>query len=72
VTVEWRTCDGAGDFDASTDPDGFAAAIQQTGPDEGTFCVQASSDGLAGSPVLFSFTATPSQGSTGGPQPAGP
>ena len=53
------------------DLDGFAAAIQETGPDAGTFCVQASSSGLAGSPVLFSFTATPAQGSVG-EQPAGP
>jgi adhesin/invasin len=63
VTIEWRTCDGSGDFDATTDLDGYAGAVQETGADEGTFCVMASSGGLAGSPVLFSFTATPSQGS---------
>ena len=66
MTVEWRTCDGGGDLDATTDQDGYVAAVQETGADEGTFCVKASSDGLAGSPVLFSFTATPSQGSAGG------
>jgi adhesin/invasin len=71
VTIEWRTCDGSGDFDASTDPDGFAGAVQETGADEGTFCVMASSAGLAGSPVLFSFTATPSQGSTSGEDSVG-
>jgi hypothetical protein len=71
VTVEWRTCDGSGDLDATTDPDGFVGAVQETGADEGTFCVKASSDGLTGSPVLFSFTATPSQGSAGGGDSAG-
>jgi hypothetical protein len=72
VTIEWRTCDGSGDFNASTNLDGYASAVQETGPDPGTFCVQASSDGLEGSPVLFSFTATPSQGSEGGGgEPAG-
>ena len=70
VTVEWRTCDGAGDLDATTDLDGFASAFQEAGPDAGTFCVMASSSGLAGSPVLFSFTATPAQGSEG-EEPAG-
>jgi hypothetical protein len=71
VTVEWRTCDGSGDFDAITDLDGFAGAVQETGADPGTFCVMASSAAPAGSPVLFSFTATPSQGSAGGEDSTG-
>jgi hypothetical protein len=71
VSVEWRTCDGSGNFDATTDLDGYAGAVQETGADEGTFCVMASSDGVSGSPVLFSFTATPSLGSAGGEDSAG-
>jgi hypothetical protein len=57
--VQWRTCDGAGDFDGGTDADGYASAFQETGPEPGTFCAMASSTGLAGSPVQFSFTVTP-------------
>jgi hypothetical protein len=60
VTVEWRTCDGIGDYNSPTDPDGFASAFQQTGPSPGEFCAMASSSGLADSPVRFSYTVTSS------------
>ncbi|MFL5494725.1 MAG: Ig-like domain-containing protein [Gemmatimonadales bacterium] len=56
VTVEWRTCDGLGSYDAATDAGGYASAFQPTGPDAGTFCAMASSSGLAGSPVQFTYT----------------
>ncbi len=71
IAVEWRTCDGSGDLNVTTDLDGFASAFQDAGPDAGTFCVMASSGALAGSPVLFSFTVTPSQGSEGEEPPGG-
>jgi hypothetical protein len=56
VTVEWRTCDGIGNYDTPTGPDGFASAFQSTGPTPGEFCVRAISAPLAGSPVDFSYT----------------
>ncbi|MBA3259975.1 MAG: Ig-like domain-containing protein [Gemmatimonadales bacterium] len=63
VTVQWRTCEGIGDYDAVTDVGGYASAFQDTGPEPGTFCGMASSAGLADSPVQFSFTATAAEGS---------
>jgi len=59
VTVEWRTCDGIGEYNPATDMDGYASAFQSTGPTPGEFCAMASSSGLAGSPVQFSYTVTP-------------
>jgi adhesin/invasin len=59
VTVQWRACDGSGDFDPPTDGDGFSSALQHTGPDTGTFCARASVSGLKGSPVEFTYTVTP-------------
>jgi hypothetical protein len=56
--IQWRTCDGAGNYDAGTDGDGFSSAFQETGPEPGTYCVMATSAGLTGSPVQFSFTVT--------------
>jgi hypothetical protein len=58
VTVEWRTCDGVGDYNSVTDIDGYASAFQPTGPSPGEFCAMASSSGLADSPVQFSYTVT--------------
>jgi adhesin/invasin len=60
--IQWRTCDGAGSYDAGTDGDGFSSAFQETGPEPGTYCVQATSAGLTGSPVQFSFTVTSGAG----------
>jgi adhesin/invasin len=62
VTVEWRTCEGVGDYDAVTDAGGYASAFQSTGPDAGTFCGMASSSGLADSPVQFTYTALAASG----------
>jgi len=59
VTVEWRTCDGIGDYNTVTDVDGYASAFQPTGPSPGAFCAMASSSGLADSPVQFSYTVNP-------------
>ncbi len=64
VLIQWRTCDGVGDYDVDTDVDGYASAVQETGSEAGTFCVMASSTGLQGSPVQFSYTATPGPAST--------
>jgi adhesin/invasin len=58
VTVEWRTCDGIGDYNSPTDIEGYASAFQSTGPTPGEFCAMASSSGLAGSPVKFSYSVT--------------
>ena len=70
VTVEWRTCDGVGDYNTVTDIDGYASAFQPTGPSPGEFCAMASSSGLADSPVQFSYTVTsgtaPSSSSSSG------
>jgi hypothetical protein len=59
VTVEWRTCDGIGDYNTVTDIGGYASAFQPTGQSPGTFCAMASSSGLADSPVNFSYTVNP-------------
>jgi hypothetical protein len=59
VTVEWRTCDGTGDYNTLTDLGGYASAFQPTGPTPGTYCAMASSSGLAGSPVQFSYSVQP-------------
>jgi hypothetical protein len=64
VTVEWRTCENVGDYDAVTDAGGYASAFQSTGPDPGTFCGMASSSGLADSPVQFTYTALAASGTT--------
>jgi hypothetical protein len=70
VTVEWRTCEGAGDYNTVTDLDGYASAFQPTGPSSGVFCAMGSSSGLADSPVQFSYTVTsgpaPSSSSSSG------
>jgi hypothetical protein len=59
VTVEWKTCDGIGDYQSPTDLGGYASAFQPTGPTPGEFCAMASSPGLAASPVQFSYNVTP-------------
>ena len=64
VTVEWRTCDGLGSYDAATDAGGYASAFQPTGTDPGTFCGMASASGLADSPVQFTYTVLGASGST--------
>ncbi|MBA3346822.1 MAG: Ig-like domain-containing protein [Gemmatimonadales bacterium] len=58
ATVQWRTCDGVGDYDPVTDVGGYASAFQATGAEPGTFCIMASSGELLDSPIQFSFTAT--------------
>ena len=57
--VEWRTCDGVGDYNTPTDIGGYASAFQSTGPTPGESCAMASSSGLTGSPIQFSYTAQP-------------
>jgi hypothetical protein len=64
VTVEWRTCEGVGDYDVATDAGGYASAFQPTGPDPGTFCAMASVSGLADSPVQFTYTVLAASGTT--------
>jgi adhesin/invasin len=56
VTVQWRACDGSGDFDGVTDANGFSSARQPTGPQPGTYCTRAMSGTLTG--VEFSYTVT--------------
>jgi hypothetical protein len=62
AVVEWRGCDGAGDYSPTTDENGFSSARQPTGPNPGTFCTRASASGtggpLTGSPAEFSYTVT--------------
>jgi adhesin/invasin len=58
VTVEWRTCDGIGDYNTPTDIEGYASAFQSTGPTPGEFCAMASSLGLVDSPAQFSYSVT--------------
>ncbi|HEX5574418.1 MAG TPA: hypothetical protein VFX42_00990, partial [Gemmatimonadales bacterium] len=82
VLVQWRSCDGAGNYDDLTTADGFSSATQETGPQAGTFCTRATSAGFS---VDFTYTVTPgatpasqlrtSQSSvirTGGPPPTAP
>jgi hypothetical protein len=69
VTVEWRTCDGVGDYNTVTDVDGYASAFQPTGPSPGQFCAMGSNSGLADSPVQFSYTVTGT--APGSPSPSG-
>jgi hypothetical protein len=57
VTVDWRGCDGTGDYSPLTDPDGFSSADQPTGPEPGQFCTRASSPAL-GASVEFTYTVT--------------
>jgi hypothetical protein len=64
VTVEWRTCEGVGTYDAVSDAGGYASALQPTGPDPGTFCGMASASGLADSPVQFTYTVLGVSGTT--------
>jgi adhesin/invasin len=82
VIVQWRSCDGAGNYDDLTTPDGFSSATQETGPQAGTFCTRATSAGFS---VDFTYTVTPgaapasqllpsqdASGRTGGPAPTAP
>jgi adhesin/invasin len=55
ATVQWRSCDGAGNYDDITTADGFSSATQDTGPEPGTFCTRASSSGFS---VDFTYTVT--------------
>lgn len=66
VLVQWRTCEGVGDYDAVTDAGGHASALQATGPEPGPYCTMASSPGLVDSPVQFTYTATATEGSVSG------
>jgi adhesin/invasin len=59
VIIEWRTCDGTGNYDTPTGSDGYASAFQTTGATPGEFCAMASSSGLPGSPIQFSYTVQP-------------
>jgi hypothetical protein len=58
VSVEWRTCDGVGDYNSFTDIGGYGSAFQPTGPAPGDYCAMASTPGLAGS-VRFFYTVQP-------------
>jgi hypothetical protein len=64
VTVEWRTCDGVGEYNSPTDIGGYASAFQETGPTPGVSCAMASNSALAGSPVKFSYTVEPGPASS--------
>jgi hypothetical protein len=70
VTIEWRTCDGIGDYNTLTDIGGYSSAFQPTGPSPGEFCAMASNSGLADSPVQFFYTVT-SGSATSGLSPSG-
>lgn len=59
VTVEWRTCEGVGEYDSDSDINGYASAFQQTASVPGDYCAMASSTGLADSPVKFSYVVKP-------------
>jgi hypothetical protein len=67
VAVEWATCDGIVGFQSPTDIGGFASAFQETGPTPDEYCAMASSSGLAGSPVQFSYIVTPGSASSSSP-----
>ncbi len=67
VTVAWRTCEGAGDYDVATDAGGFASAFQTASSEPGAYCVAASSSALAGIRVEFTFTATAPAGTVSEP-----
>jgi len=56
VLVQWRTCDGIGNYESPTDGSGHASAGQETGPTPGEYCAMASIPGLDGSPVQFTYT----------------
>jgi Big-like domain-containing protein len=61
VTVQWRGCDGSGEYNPTTDVDGYSSASQKVPPTAGTYCAQASGSNLngtplAGSPVQFAYT----------------
>ncbi len=56
VIVQWRSCDGAGNYDDLTTADGFSSATQETGPQTGTFCTRATSAGFS---VDFTYTVNP-------------
>lgn len=72
ITVEWRTCDGIGDYNTTSDISGYASAFQPTGAAPGDFCAMASSSGLAESPVHFSYNVTSGTANmTAGIDPAG-
>jgi hypothetical protein len=61
VSVTWSVIDGGGSIDpaaANTNSNGLASAQFTLGPSEGDQHVQASVAGLAGSPVVFTATAT--------------
>lgn len=57
VTVQWRTCDGAGDYNQATDPDGFSSSRQPIQPaaPPGTYCTRASASGVS---VDFTYFVT--------------
>jgi adhesin/invasin len=57
VTVQWRACDGSGNYDPVTDGDGFSSADQPTGPEPGESCTRATVAGLG--EVVFTYTVTP-------------
>ena len=68
VTVAWSVVSGGGSISPAssvTDRDGLAGAQFILGPAEGQQQVQAVADGLNGSPVVFTATAT----TAGGPVP---
>jgi hypothetical protein len=83
TTVQWRSCDGAGNYDDLTTPDGFSSATQETGSQPGgPFCTRATAAGFS---VDFHYTVNPgtapasqlrasqrSAARTGGPAPTVP
>jgi adhesin/invasin len=82
AVVQWRSCDGAGNYDDVTTADGFSSATQETGPQAGTFCTRATASGFS---VDFAYTVTSGSATaaqirasqdaaarTGGPAPIAP
>lgn len=59
--VQWRTCDGAGNYDQATDAQGFSSSRQpiQPGAAPGTYCTRASVAGTSLT-VDFHYTITAS------------
>jgi adhesin/invasin len=61
ASVQWRGCDGSGDYNPVTDDQGFSSATQPTGAQPGAGCARAYSPSvegpqIAGSPVTFNYT----------------
>jgi hypothetical protein len=61
--VQWRTCDGGGDYDQPTDADGFSSSRQPIQSAPGTYHTCASVAGSSIAAVNFTYTITPASSS---------